>query len=77
MTRLMSKSIENPINELDRAADYIRGGNLNFEVMGSNYDEIDKLCNNFDTMRRELKKSAGKRAVYEEGTQYAACEYIS
>ncbi|MCC8160321.1 MAG: HAMP domain-containing histidine kinase [Oscillospiraceae bacterium] len=57
MTRLMSKSIENPINELDRAADYIRGGNLNFEVMGSNYDEIDKLCNNFDTMRRELKKA--------------------
>ncbi|MCD8179945.1 MAG: methyl-accepting chemotaxis protein [Firmicutes bacterium] len=56
MTRLMSKSIENPINELDRAADYIREGNLNFEVMGSNYDEIDKLCNNFDTMRRELKK---------------------
>lgn len=57
MTRLMSKSIENPINELDRAADYIREGNLNFEVMGSNYDEIDKLCSNFDAMRRELKKA--------------------
>ena len=55
ITRLMTKSIENPINDLAAAADYIRGGNLNFEVMGSDYDEIDRLCSNFDSMRRELK----------------------
>ncbi len=54
-TRLMTKSVERPINDLAAAADYIRGGNLNFEVMGSDYDEIDRLCTNFDTMRRELK----------------------
>ena len=55
ITRLMTKSIENPINDLAAAADYIRGGNLIFEVMGSDYDEIDRLCSNFDSMRRELK----------------------
>ena len=54
-THFMTKSVEKPINDLARAADYIRDGNLNFEVMGSDYDEIDKLCTNFDTMRKELK----------------------
>lgn len=54
-THFMTKSVERPINDLAAAADYIRGGNLNFEVMGSDYDEIDRLCTNFDTMRRELK----------------------
>lgn len=58
VTGLMTKSIENPINDLARAADDIRGGNLDFEVMGSSYDEIDKLCNNFDIMRKDLKRAA-------------------
>ena len=58
ITRVMTKSIEKPINDLARAAEDIRGGNLDFEVMGSSYDEIDKLCNNFDIMRKELKRAA-------------------
>lgn len=53
----MTKSMEKPINDLAQAADNIRDGNLNFEVMGSNYDEIDKLCSNFDTMRKELRRA--------------------
>lgn len=57
VTKAMSKSIENTINDLARAANDIRNGNLDFEVMGSNYDEIDLLCNNFDTMRKELKRA--------------------
>ena len=55
VTRLMTKSIEKPINDLARAADYIKKGNLEFEVMGSEYDEIDNLCHNFDEMRKELR----------------------
>lgn len=54
-THLMSKSVEKPINDLARAAEYIRSGDLNFEIMGSSYDEIDRLCSSFDSMRRELK----------------------
>ena len=53
----MTKSIEHSINDLARAADYIRANNLDFEVMGSEYDEIDTLCNNFDMMRKELKRA--------------------
>ena len=59
----MTKSIEHSINDLARAADYIRADNLDFEVMGSEYDEIDTLCNNFDMMRNELKR-ARKREKY-------------
>ena len=62
-TRLMTKSIEHSINDLAKAADYIRADNLDFEVMGSEYDEIDTLCNNFDMMRKELKR-ARKRERY-------------
>lgn len=56
-THIMTKSVEKPINELARAAEYIREGNLNFEVMGSKYSEIDNLCSAFDAMRKELKLS--------------------
>lgn len=56
-TRLMTKSVEKPINDLAQAAESIRAGNLNFEVMGSDYDEIDALCNSFDAMRKELKRA--------------------
>lgn len=61
-TRYLSRSIEKPITELKNAADNIRNGNLDFEVMGSVYDEIDSLCSGFDSMRRELKRAAEKEA---------------
>lgn len=57
-TYLISKSLEESINSLAYATDCIREGNLNFEVMGSDYYEIDRLCNNFDMLRKELKLSA-------------------
>lgn len=62
ITRRMTKSVEKPIKELSRAADSIRGGNLDFEVMGSDYDEIDNLCISLDEMRKELKKAQIKEA---------------
>lgn len=54
-TRFMTRSIESSVNDLAQAAESIRSGNLDFEVMGSDYDEIDKLCTSFDAMRKELK----------------------
>lgn len=54
-TGMMTKSMEKSINDLTKAARYVRDGNLDFEVMGSVYDEIDVLCGNFDAMRKELK----------------------
>lgn len=57
VTRLMTRSIEKPVAELEMAANMIRNGNLDFEVMGSSYDELDELCTSFDTMRRDLKRA--------------------
>lgn len=52
---IMAQSISRSINELKEAAYRIGGGDLDFEVMGSTYDEIDELCSEFDSMRRRLK----------------------
>ena len=62
VTHFMSKSVEKPISELSRAADHVRNGHLDFEVLGSDYDEINALCGSFDAMRCELKRA---RAVEE------------
>lgn len=53
----LSKSIVNPIHELTRAAENIKNGNLDFEVMRATDDDIDKLCIMFDEMRKNLKRS--------------------
>ena len=34
-TRIMTESVKKPINDLAKAAEYIRAGNLDFEVLGS------------------------------------------
>ncbi len=62
-TRLLTRSIEGSITDLSRAAESIRSGNLDFEVMGSDYDEINTLCTSFDAMRKELKY-ANEREKY-------------
>ena len=54
-TRLMVRSIERPINSLKESVESVKNGNLSFEVMGSDYDEIDDLCEGFDEMRRVLE----------------------
>ncbi|MGM9937272.1 MAG: sensor histidine kinase [Candidatus Ornithomonoglobus sp.] len=54
LTRRLSQSLEKPIRELRDNVDKIREGSLSFEVMGSDYDELDDLCEGFDSMRREL-----------------------
>jgi signal transduction histidine kinase len=57
ITNLLSRSITKPISELTEATEKIRSGNLTFEVLGSRYDEIDKLCTDFDNMRLTLKRA--------------------
>ncbi|MBQ7573942.1 MAG: HAMP domain-containing histidine kinase [Clostridia bacterium] len=57
MTQYLSKSIYDPIIQLNRSANEIRNGNLNFGIVGSEYDEIDKLCESFDKMRLSLKRA--------------------
>lgn len=63
VTMLMSRSIKRPIDSLTRAAECVRRGNLGFEVMGSDYDEVDRLCTEFDSMRRALRQAAKKEEL--------------
>jgi len=57
ITFRMTRIIERPINDLTRAADSIRGGSLDFEVLGSDISEIDSLCRSFDEMRKTLRSA--------------------
>ena len=66
VTRLLAISIQKPINDLTNAADNIRNGDLNFQVMGSEYDEIDSLCSSFDSMRKALKQAEEKEKFMKE-----------
>lgn len=54
ITGRIVSSLERSIHQLRSNVDTIRDGNLNFEVMGSDIDEIDDLCEGFDSMRRAL-----------------------
>lgn len=53
----LSKSIIEPIHRLTRAAENIKNGNLDFEVLHANDDDINNLCVMFDEMRKNLKTS--------------------
>ncbi len=57
LTHFLSKSLEEPIRELRRDVDRIRGGELRFEVMGNDYEELDDLATGIDEMRRALLTS--------------------
>ena len=65
-TRRLAMSIQKTIDELTSAADNIRNGDLSFQVMGSSCDEIDVLCQSFDSMRRTLKSAADKEKYMKE-----------
>lgn len=60
ITRRMASEFEKPLRELRSNMDTIRNGDLNFEVVGSELDEIDDLCEGFDSMRRALVYSREK-----------------
>ncbi len=62
-TARMSRSLTRPIAELTEAAEKIRGGDLDFEVLGSQYEEINTLCAEFDNMRRALRQAARQEAA--------------
>ncbi len=59
------RSVMKPINNLKMAAQNIRDGNLDFEVQGSDVEEINDLCGDFEEMRIRLKESAEKKVEYD------------
>lgn len=55
ITSRLSKSIIPPISALTRAAEQIKEGNFDCEIMYSSDEEINRLCMMFDQMRMQLK----------------------
>ncbi|MDO5396959.1 MAG: HAMP domain-containing sensor histidine kinase [bacterium] len=62
-TSKMSKKITSSIEELTEAAERVKGGNLAFEIIGSDMEEIDELCVSFDEMRCSLMSAEKNEAA--------------
>lgn len=54
-------SVITPVNDLKKAAQEIRDGNLDYSVQSSRITEIDDLCSDFEEMRLRLKESAEEK----------------
>ncbi|WP_312648028.1 sensor histidine kinase [Aminipila sp.] len=54
----LSRDMLKAIKQLQRAAENITEGNLNFEVMACKDQELNDLCNAFDEIRKKLKANA-------------------
>lgn len=66
MSIWISGSILRPLQRLSVASGLIRDGNLDFEITSSRKDEIGQLTNDFNKMRKYLKKSVDERIEYEK-----------
>ena len=52
----ISRSISKPIEELTKASEELKKGNLDYEIETKSKDEIGQLAETFDEMRTELKR---------------------
>lgn len=66
ITASLSRSIVRPMEDLRSAAQKIKDGNLDFEIIGSDVDEVQMLCRSFDEMRLRLKESVALKNMYEQ-----------
>lgn len=66
MTIWISKAIIDPIKRLEKAAESIKDGNLDFEIEINGNDEISELCQSFEQMRVQLKTSAEEQVHNEK-----------
>lgn len=63
ITQQLSLSVRKPIDDITKAALKIQSGELDFDVLGSDYDEINTLCTAFNDMRISLKESEKKTTL--------------
>ena len=62
----LSRAILSPLQALKQAAENIRDGNLDFEVLRSDFREINELCLVVDGLRMRLRRSVSERLAYEK-----------
>jgi signal transduction histidine kinase len=66
MSYTLSKGILKPVALLKKATSEISNGNLDYEIIDDGDEEIKELCNDFETMRIQLKDSIKLRMKYDE-----------
>ena len=66
MTVWIYRAIIDPIRKLEKAAQEIRDGNLDFEIEVKGNDEISELCQSFEQTREQLKQSSEERVLNEK-----------
>ncbi len=66
VSRQFSRTILNPLNNLQKAAAEISGGNLNYEIVEEGDKEIQELCRDLELMRIKLKNSVNEQLKLED-----------
>lgn len=59
------KGVTYPIGKMQKAAQNIRDGNLDFHMESETDDELGQLCQDFEDMRRRLKANAEEKVEYD------------
>lgn len=65
LTYFVSRSIIKPVNQLSLAAKKISGGELDFTISSQKNDELGRLSQTFETMRKKLQESTELQRQYE------------
>lgn len=60
------KGVTCPLVKMQKAAQSIKEGNLDFEVEAKTDDELGQLCKDFEDMRRRLKVNAEEKLAYDK-----------
>ena len=60
------RAVMGPIGKMQTAAQNIKEGNLDFELKPEADDELGKLCQSLEEMRRRLKDSAEEKLKYDK-----------
>jgi len=66
VSRLLSRTVINPLNSLKKAAAQIKRGNLDRQIYEEGDHEIQELCRDLELMRLKLKNSINTQLKYED-----------
>lgn len=61
----MYRGIIVPLNQLKKAAQNVKEGNLDFTVVSGGVDEFNDLCEDFEEMRKRLKESTEEKVSFD------------
>ena len=60
------RAVMQPLGRMQQAAQYIKEGNLDFEMKWETDDELGQLCRDFEEMRRRLKTNTEEKLAFDK-----------